>query len=181
MSYRNQARRAFLYAWLLAAAGLAGGQEVIPPPPVLGPPPPVLEELDEAKVRATKLWQMRQNLISAEERFYALYNELNKDDDYDVHCKVEAPLGTRLKSRICRIAFYEEAQADEAQALLGGYQAPPPQQVMLERYPEFQKTALALINKDPRLRRLVREREEMERKYLAERQRRFKGKWILFE
>lgn len=140
-----------------------------------------LEELDEAKVKATKLWQMREKMVALEEQFYARYNELNKNDDFDVHCAMEAPLGTRLKKRVCRIEFYEDAQAREAQAFLDGSVAPSADSVMLERRDEFTKAMLGVINSDTRLRKLIREREELEKRYIAERKRRFKGKWILFE
>lgn len=179
MAYHN-ASRGILLATLMIGAGVAGAQQLsLPPPPVLSSEK--LEELDEAKVRATKLWQMRENIVAAEERFYALFNELNKDDDYDVHCKMEAPLGSNIKRRVCRIAFHEEAQAEEAQAMVRGEYAKPAQMVVMERYPEFQKTALAVINSNLRLRQMVREHEEMEKRYEEERKRRFKGKWILFE
>ncbi|MET0280379.1 MAG: hypothetical protein ABW278_04545 [Steroidobacteraceae bacterium] len=177
-------------AWLGAAALLAGpvavmGQGAVPFPQTTptkqARAPENLEELDEATVEATKLWQMREKMVALEERFYALYNDLNKDDDFDVHCAMEAPLGTRLKKRVCRIEYFENAQAEEAQALLGGYSAPPADLVLMSRYPDFTKTMLGLINGDPRLRKLVREREALEKRYIAERKKRFKGKWILFE
>ncbi len=59
--------------------------------------------------------------------------------------------------------------------------APDPQLVELERRDEYKQAALKVINGDARLRRLVREREELEKRYLAERKKRFKGRWILFE
>lgn len=138
-------------------------------------------ELDEVVVRGTKLWQMREAILNAEKRFYALYNELNADDDFDVHCDMEAPLGTRLESRVCRVAYVADAQADFAQALLAGYEAPRPEIVALERANEYRAAALKVINSDKRLLKLVKERERLEAKYLEERRKRFKGRWILFE
>lgn len=139
--------------------------------------PAVAEEtvLDEVVVKGTRLWKLREDMVKTEEKFYKLYNELNKNDDFDVNCQMEAPLGTRLKKRVCRIAFYENAEAEAAQALLSGQMVIDPQLVMLERQTEYQKNALAVINGDPRLLKLVREREEIEKKYNAERKRRFKG------
>lgn len=139
------------------------------------------EELEEVVVRGTKLWQMREAIVNAEKRFYALYNELNTNDDFDVHCDLEAPLGTRLKSRVCRVAYVADAQADFAQALLAGYEAPSPEIVQLERADEYRAAALKVINGDKRLLKLARERERLEAKYLEERRKRFKGRWILFE
>jgi hypothetical protein len=138
-------------------------------------------ELPEVQVMGKRLYEMRQDIIKAEDKFFALFNELNTDDDYDVHCNVEAPTGTRLKQRVCRLQFYEKAQAEEAQALLRGEFAPPADLVAVERGAEYEKKALAVINAHPELRRLVREREALDKKYKATRKERFKGRWILFE
>ena len=51
----------------------------------------------------------------------------------------------------------------------------------LEREPLYQDRALAVINAHPELRKLIRERDELEKKYEETRKKRFKGKWILFE
>lgn len=139
------------------------------------------EELDEVVVRGTKLWQMREAILNAEKRFYALYNELNTNDDFDVHCDREAPLGSRILRRVCRVSYVADAQAEYAQALLAGYDAPDPELVELERAEEFRATALQVINSDKRLLKLVRERELLEATYLEERRKRLKGRWILFE
>ena len=58
--------------------------------------------------------QARKALVEAEDRFYARYNELNKDDEYDIVCRVEAPLGQRLRVRSCEPRFIEEATRDDA-------------------------------------------------------------------
>lgn len=146
-------------------------------------PEPVSEttELPEVQVMGKRLYQMRQDIIKAEDKFFALFNQLNTDDDYDVHCAMEAPTGTRLKQRVCRVQFYEKAQAEEAQAILRGEYAPPADLVAVERGAEYERKALAVINAHPELLKLVREREALEKKYNAARKERFKGRWILFE
>ncbi len=173
-------------ALLLMASMTAGSGEAPPAAQVPVAATPVmrnetLEELDEVQVKGTKLWQMRERIVAAEERFFKLYNELNTEDDYDVNCAREAPLGTRLKSRICRVQYFEDAEAEYAQAMLTGGYAPNPQMVALERGDDYRKHALKVINSDPRLRKLIKEREELEQRYLKERKKRFKGRWIIFE
>jgi len=138
-------------------------------------------ELPEVQVMGKRLSQMRQDIIKTEDKFFALFNELNKDDDYDVHCGNEARTGTRLKQRVCRVHYYEKAQADEARAMLTGDYAPPADMIALERGAEYEKKALAVINAHPELRKLIRERDALEKKYAATRKQRFKGRWILFE
>lgn len=139
------------------------------------------QELDEVIVSGMTLRQMRDAIIAAEQRFYDRYNEVNRVDDFDIHCRNHAPLGTRIKRRECLIAFQEEAQMQYARAVLTGGYSPDPVMMTLERRDEFRRNALAVINGDARLRRLLRERERLEEKYQAERRKRFNGRWIRFE
>jgi hypothetical protein len=171
------ASRTFILAAVLAGIAtirIAGAGEQ---QPAAATKPVIADEveLDEALVKGTSLWKLRQDMVKTEEQFYKLFNELNTEDDFDVTCRMEAPLGTRLKKRICHMAFYEDAQAEAAQALLAGQMVIDPELVMLQRRTEYTKHTLAVINSDQRLLRLVRQRAEIEKKYDAERKRRFKG------
>lgn len=145
------------------------------------------EELEEALVSGRQLRQLRADIVDAEDRFYALFNELNRNDDYDVHCTRDAPTGTRISHRVCRPVFYARAQEDEARAFLDEVQGfaaavvPSPQVVALERNADMTRSMLEVINKDPRLVKLVREREQLEKKYIAERKKRMKGRLIRFD
>ncbi len=152
---------------------------VAPPVPAGGSEE--LQELDEVEVTSTRLWKMRAQIVELEEKFNALYNELNKNDDFDVVCRMQAPLGTRIRKRICKVAFYVKAEMDRAQAMLTGHFAPDPQLVALERQAEYRAAAVAVINGDRRLRNLIEERIALEERYKAERKRRFKGRWFLFD
>jgi hypothetical protein len=162
-------------AALLACIGATHIAEAGEQQPVAIPVVADEQVLDEAVVKGTSLWKLRQDMVKTEEQFYKLFNELNKEDDYDVHCRLEAPLGTRLKKRICRIAFYEDAEAEAAQALLSGQMVIDPNLVLLQRKTDYTKHTLAIINGDQRLLRLVRQRAEIEKKYDAERKRHFRG------
>ncbi|MEO6078472.1 MAG: hypothetical protein ABIQ86_01655 [Steroidobacteraceae bacterium] len=137
-------------------------------------------ELDEFVIEGKKLSQLRKQIVEAEDRFYQLYNELNTDKDFDVNCETQAPLGTRITQRVCKPVFYAEAEAEYAQAMLRGDYAPPPELVALQRQAAYRAKALALINKNPELLRLLRRRDELERGYLKTRKERFKGHWIQF-
>jgi hypothetical protein len=165
--------------WACGSCDAAQASSVPTPPPSVTVSEVV--ELDEVKVLGLKLYQMRERMIAAEERFYARYNELNRNNDFDVECKSEAPLGTRLRRRSCKPVYYANAQAEEAQAILRGDLPVDAQTVLLERMEEYRKQALAVINSDPKLRQLVREREKLEELYIKARNERMKGRWILFE
>jgi hypothetical protein len=141
------------------------------------------DEIEEITVKGIPLQRMRADLVALEDRFYALYNQLYKDKDFDVHCYNEAPLGTLLKRRVCRVAYVEKAQADSGQAFVAGIrdrdsmrglEVPAPEVVERERQAEFRANALKVINSDQRLLRLARERVALEKRYLAELKRRDK-------
>jgi hypothetical protein len=168
-----------LVSAILLACGPAFAVQAVAQP--AGTTAPERVELDEVTVMGKKLYQMRKEIVEAEDRFYAAFNELNTNDDYDVHCATEARTGTRIRNRVCKPVFYANAQENEARAMLTGDYAPPADLVALERSDDYRKGVLAVINKNPKLRRLVRERDELEQHYLKERQARFKGRWILFE
>jgi hypothetical protein len=161
---------------LVSTVGLAGEAAPVPVRPDTE-----LTELDEVRVLGVKVSQMRARLIAAEERFYARYNELNTNNDFDVECKSEARLGTRLRRRSCKPVYFANAQTAEAQAIILGDDPVDAQVVLLERMEEYRKAALAVINSDPKLRKLARDREKLEELFIKERNKRMKGRWILFE
>ncbi len=139
-------------------------------------------DLPEVEVVGKRLYQLQKAIIQTEDKFLARYNELNQDRDFDVHCRQEAPAGTRIQKRICRVHFYELAEEEWARYQLdpSNYYAPPPDLVALQRADEYQRKALAVINSDTELRRLLRAREALEKKYYAARKEAFKGRWIAF-
>ena len=136
---------------------------------------------EEVEVIGKKLYQLRRDVIEAEERYFALYNELNTNDDYDVHCELRAELGTRIKTRICTVVYVEKALEEEAHAFLEGRTVAPASLVALMRQDEYRKAAVAVLKANPKLFQLLRERVELGRKYESVRKERMKGRWIVFE
>jgi len=53
--------------------------------------------------------ELRRDLWQAEREFYALYNDLNDDNRYDVRCTKEAPTGSVIKLQTCRPKFLDKA------------------------------------------------------------------------
>jgi hypothetical protein len=169
------------FAWLLAIPALvlfgtpvqplqAATEVNVPAPDVQA------DELDEVLVRGTSLWKLRQEVVEAEERFYALYNQLNPNDDFDVECRTSAPLGTRIQKRSCKVAFVGTAEADYARALLTNTFAVDPDTLWLQRRNDYRTNALNIINNSQQLLKLVRERERAGQRYDDERRKRFKRK-----
>ena len=55
------------------------------------------------------LAEIRRDVFEAEEDFYALFNKLNDEKDYDVRCFYEKPTGTRIKNHVCRAKVRHES------------------------------------------------------------------------
>ncbi|MFO7325762.1 MAG: hypothetical protein DIU62_008610 [Pseudomonadota bacterium] len=71
-----------------------------------------LQELDEILVHGKRL---RDRIVEAENEFYKLYNQINKDNDYDMNCtllNLSADTGSRLNQRVCLPVFAAEAIAE---------------------------------------------------------------------
>lgn len=62
-----------------------------------------------------QLFRLEEQLIEVENAVYALYNELNTDDLYDVHCEWLKPLGTNMRHRVCRPGFIRQAEYSRGQ------------------------------------------------------------------
>jgi hypothetical protein len=140
-----------------------------------------VEELEEVEVLGRKLWQMRQDILVVEERFYSMYNELNTDDDFDIRCERVARTGTLIKQRVCKPVFHARAQEEEGRAFAEGRAAPPASLVLLQRNAEYRNVTRDLVTKNPHLLELLKERAELQQKYDRARKERFKDRWILFE
>ena len=139
------------------------------------------DELEEVEVLGRKLWQMREDILVAEERFYSLYNELNPEDDFDIRCERVARTGTLMKLRVCKPVFHARAQEEEGRAFVEGRAVPPASLVLLQRNAEYRKVTRDLVTKNPQLFELLKERAELQQKYDQARKERFKGRMILFE
>jgi hypothetical protein len=140
-----------------------------PPKPSILPTPSATnaEPMEEVEIRGTRarLRELREEIVRLEDRFYQRFNDLNTDDQYDVHCNMEQPTGTLLRYRVCKPEFVETATSEEAKAFLGGYSVAPANMIIMAKYPDFEKAALSVINKDRDLRRLIRERDAVEARY----------------
>ncbi len=149
-------------------------------------PSPAAEESDEVIVRGTPLWELRENVIKAEDRFYARYNELNKVDDFDVVCRWDAPTGSHVRRRGCltrMIVRADQAYAGGLMDFLGGYGPAPdndPHIVFLDRFVEFRENVQYLLKMNPELRRLVQERAIAVKRLNDERRKYFKGRLVVY-
>lgn len=134
-----------------------------------------IKTLDEIVItgRLGSLSSARQALIEAENRFYARYNELNKDNALDSVCRVAAPTGSRLTRRSCQPRIVDDLSRNEALKYAGVTEG----NVMLVRppdmKPEFMARTLQMLKEDPPLLRALLERARLQQYYEELRARKF--------
>jgi len=71
---------------------------------------------DEVIVRGRRLSDFRSELQVARVRVYDVFNDLNSDDAFDVHCQIEDSTGTRMRQHICRPQFKDDISNAAAKA-----------------------------------------------------------------
>jgi hypothetical protein len=65
-------------------------------------------------IRAPSLQSLRADLVRAEDAAYALFNELNDDDAYDIICKKETRIGSQFRNRVCLPAILRDTEVEQA-------------------------------------------------------------------
>jgi len=76
--------------------------------------------IEEISVYGKSPGKLRHEVYKAEDEFYKLFNTLNSDDEYDVHCVFETPTGSHVKRRYCRANYFTKVRSEGAQAHLRG-------------------------------------------------------------
>jgi hypothetical protein len=72
------------------------------------------EPLEEIVVYGEKsLGNLRHEVYRTEENFFAAFNSLNEEEEYDVHCFYEVPSFTHIRRHVCRANFVKDATANE--------------------------------------------------------------------
>ena len=134
-----------------------------------------LQELDEVVVHGTNL---RDRIVKAEDRFFKLYNELNKDSDFNINCAyIPLDPDTRIQDRLCAPSFYANAIVDTitwgercrgTQDSEGNYvppppcyTPPPPELVLVGRSEEYASNIMDVIRSDARLGEMAGELDEL--------------------
>lgn len=66
------------------------------------------------------LGNLRVQIERAEDRMLDIYNKLNTDDLYDIHCRMRNRIGSRIQFKICTPVYYDKTEADTTQLALSG-------------------------------------------------------------
>ena len=119
-----------------------------------------------------QIFSLRKQVIQAEDHAFEIFNALNDDDDYDVHCEMRAPIGTHIKKRICLPNFYHKAAMVEGQSYISqiyGYTnypvaAPTARSVAGIKFPIFKQKVREVAIKHPEMLAALRRLYELNEK-----------------
>jgi hypothetical protein len=134
------------------------------------------EEEVLVSARRAELRAMREEIENLRARFYTEYNRLNSNHWWDVICRSPRAPNDRRGSRICRPRYLDQGMSHVpgAAGATDGIR-PPPSYVATpvpandatarKKWAEFEKNLQNQINRSAELRRLLSEREALEKRY----------------
>lgn len=135
---------------------------------------PAEEEIENIVVIGQKsMASLRRDVFRSEEGFYALYNKLNDDNEYDVRCFYEALTGTRVKNHVCRAKFVTNAYAKHAARNRGDLTRVANQDAnpaIAEKSAKFEEKLETLIAANPELQAALVQYNTARALFLAERE-----------
>lgn len=134
--------------------------------------PARLDELEELTVTGRRPWQLRREIARVEESFYEIFNRINSQDEFDIHCVRRADTNTNIKRRSCLPQAYLGTRSAQARAFLDGMMlndrvgAEMPERAALHSIEErFRSNARAVIAASPELQLLSRQWQELMKEY----------------
>lgn len=138
------------------------------------------ENLEEIIVTAPRtLRSMRTDIDEVQNRAFALFNELNVDNDYDIVCRRETPTGSHIPVRICRPRYIDRLEADASQEFFtDGVYVNPAADIMYHENILKQKLAL-MIEEHPEFHEALEEFYRLRTAYEDERRERFRDSWFV--
>ncbi len=109
----------------------------------------VIDALDEVVVYGEPpLRLLREEIFETEEKFYELFNALNKGRQFDVQCFYRRPVGSHIPRRVCEAYFVKNSSI----GLFMGGNGPPHWAFVRHKTKQMRKEMLALISEHPELR-----------------------------
>ena len=79
------------------------------------------EGLEEIVVTAPRTpTSMRAEIHAAKIRAVAIFNEINLENDYDIVCRRETPVGSHIPQRVCRARYAGDLESEASQDFLAG-------------------------------------------------------------
>lgn len=110
------------------------------------------ESIEEIVVYGEKsLSNLRHEVYRTEENFFAAFNALNEEEEYDVHCFYEIPSFTHIRRHVCRANFVKDATANEYAGWRRGQPATPAKTVIMQKKRRLGEKMELLAAEHPKL------------------------------
>jgi hypothetical protein len=128
---------------------------------------------------AETVTSIRREMSRVEGQYFALYNKLNTDKQFDMVCRMEAPTGSNFMRRVCQPRYLESAKQTSASERIdaANHAGTPPQaganvgaamvggaSVVDTQQDAFRRNMLDVLQKSPELQALGQKRDELQRK-----------------
>jgi hypothetical protein len=142
-----------------------------------GEPEPT-ETIEEIVVYGNKsLARLHLELYKAEDAVFDLFNSLNSDDEFDIHCYKEAPTGSHIKKRVCKTNYVRDliGEATRKALLIGGPYIHPVAKIK-QKDELLRKEMEALVVERPGLLNAFSEAYDAKQIYDSEHKRRCEGR-----
>ena len=107
---------------------------------------------------------IKAQIIRADRKLYGLFNELNDDRDYDVHCRLEGVYASRRKERICLPAFEHGVLEESWNDLDTWTGAGRPNAEIRKKREIFRQKMMEFAAQNPELEKAIYERANLELK-----------------
>ena len=132
------------------------------------------EMIDEVTVLGPRsLALMRKEIIAAEDKVFAIFNELNTDDGYDVICKKETSIGSQILQRVCKARLFRERQSEAAEDFYED-SASAPVRINAKRHSEILREKMrTLAMENPELVEALRKRKSLLEEFASRREEAF--------
>lgn len=111
------------------------------------------------------LFQVRQELWSAEKAAYDLFNQFNDEARFKIHCHLHEPTGTRIRTQVCTPEFQLRATREHAQNYFNSFgQFAPMEMQIASQLPAYRRKIREVAEKHPEfLQAVIRYSEVRER------------------
>lgn len=164
-----------MFAWL--TAGIA--QE---------PTERTSDSVEEVVVYGKKsLTRLRAELHLAEENVFDMFNSLNSNDEFDIHCRDQSQAGTRIKRRVCKPNYAKGLRSEATQRWLNsgdanttdGQNFVPMSAQIQAKEKQLRAEMELLVMQHPEFLEAVAEYDRARKVMAEEQEKRCKGKRVL--
>ncbi len=138
------------------------------------------DDLEEVVVTAPRtLSAMRAEIDAVQNRAFALFNELNVDNDYDIVCQRETPTGSHIPVRVCRPRYVDRLEAEATQDFLAGDGFFDPGGDIMYHEDILKQKLARMVEEHPEFHAALEEYYRLQSAYEDERRERFRDSWFV--